>query len=527
MFSSNEFVQLVFANADDCYYGEDLLKLDLEQYLWRKLHENGRYSAVYFLKAEEKGFSVTGFGDQKARPFQPEKKTVAKKFAAFFSDETENEMGEWMLRQLKGRRDSAAAFVCSLKDFCRVASKPEWKGILQRMSEEHGRTGILVLTAPPRGEENARLLLESPVFELLQDRAILDARCLTPRELYGEIQKHKGEEACAFLNVFSSEHLRGPVLQAMLAGKERFLQEKELKQAVTYLVRYLNSARMQREDALFEQTMPGVYLRFRDLYDRLLQDRVWNRLIGKSQEAAATQNAGKVKAIPILRSENSSAGRCIHKLFVQGLQLRNDAQEAMLLDEVIQKLMVPTNRPENPQIAERMEHLSLRFTQIDPEDNECLKRILGAVRTCNVHLHTEQHSDEEQMLVKLSECLDNYTEVSSECRQMEERLKYLRKADSVLERKEMTMLEGKLEVIQSMRQSYQEIIDGFDSSLSIAAYSAKYDGQMQKLEERLSTFRKETEQKEQKAEPETPENPKNQKQKIPEDPKIGDWIFKM
>ena len=56
MFSSKELLHLVFADETDTYYGDDLLKLELNQYLWLKLHES--YQTVYFLGAAGKTFTI-------------------------------------------------------------------------------------------------------------------------------------------------------------------------------------------------------------------------------------------------------------------------------------------------------------------------------------------------------------------------------------------------------------------------------------------------------------------------------------
>ena len=72
MFSSNDLTHLVFANETDTYYRDDLLKLDLHQYLWLDLHE--KYSAVYFLTLSESTFSIKTYGDLKCKAYEPSRR---------------------------------------------------------------------------------------------------------------------------------------------------------------------------------------------------------------------------------------------------------------------------------------------------------------------------------------------------------------------------------------------------------------------------------------------------------------------
>ena len=90
MFSPTELISLVFANKDDLYFGDDLLKLNLNQHLWKELHKT--YQTVYFLSAAEKAFTVRTFGDIHGTPYTP-------KYSLFSSEQSK--FSGWLMRQLR------------------------------------------------------------------------------------------------------------------------------------------------------------------------------------------------------------------------------------------------------------------------------------------------------------------------------------------------------------------------------------------------------------------------------------------
>ena len=150
MFSSNDLVHLVFADETDTYYCGDLLKLDLHQYLWRKLHET--YPAVYFLSLSEGALSVKTYGDLKCKAYEP-----GRKFWKLMGFESEmGELGKWIHKQLTSKRSEPAAFVCSLEDFCKASKDPDWANALYDIAGERHRAGTFVLTVPVSVERRQR-----------------------------------------------------------------------------------------------------------------------------------------------------------------------------------------------------------------------------------------------------------------------------------------------------------------------------------------------------------------------------------
>ena len=190
MFSSEELISYVFANESDLYYGNDLLKLNLNQYLWKKLHK--QYETVYFLRAKDGLFQVRTFGDRKSDPEW--KKTSLK----LLGKSDAQKQGIWLQRQLE--MDQRCAIVCPLEDFCTVMEEPVWEKKLREIAADGSRRGKIVLTVSETAERSSKYLLGSPVFDWLGEKAVTDARVGSLRPLYPQLKNRKGDDL-VFLNM--------------------------------------------------------------------------------------------------------------------------------------------------------------------------------------------------------------------------------------------------------------------------------------------------------------------------------------
>lgn len=381
MFVSNELVQLVFADESDTFYGEDLTELDLEQYLWLRLHRSG-YKAVYFLRQDAQrkdGFVVRSMsGDRKCRPFDADQQKGLKKFFG----KQENELGKWMQAQLQDKNDPAA-FVCSMGDFCAVASRESWEPVLRGIAEDRKRRGILVLTAPAETADTAELLLGSPVFGLLKDSAILDARGERQQDLFGYLSRRKTRESCVFLNAFTDEGregIEGLVRNMELTRSGPVLTQEERAGAARYLSAYLSSPRMQKEDHLFDYKYPGAYLPYRELHRFLSQEGKWNALLHRAKNADPDTLAGGKPPL-VFRSRDGEVGDCIERVFSMRRSLVADPLVGEEWDRVLERLMSPDTGPENKTLSECMDRLTRRLATADRRDAESCRCILEVLRT--------------------------------------------------------------------------------------------------------------------------------------------------
>lgn len=474
MFSSNELVNFVFADEDDTYYCEDLTQPNLHQYLWRCLHTEARCSAVYFLRADERGtrFTIRTFGDQDARQYVPETRWVFDLLGI-----GKNDQGEWMQKQLRIRRKDAVAFVCSLKEFCSVAESGDWWNILKNIAEDRSRTGFFVLTVSPESEECAELLLKSPVFDWLEDNAVLDARHGEPKELFGVIRQRKGSDACIFLNHSIEASLRGLVWQAACAEGTRFISEEELDTAARYLSVYMNSLHEQYKQPLFVHTMPAAYLQYHEIYNRLSEDTVWTRLLENSRKAELMADC-EYETVQIYRSRNSTAGKCIPRLYAERKRLSADPETEECLNNAIMALMTPDNRPENPTVANALDSMSKLMRPSTAPDTACARRVLRAISWCCRQIGTPYGSPEEQRVTDLEKYTKGYTEMYAEWRRVE---KALSQSTEALPKSEYELLCAQETELKEACTQYGQILDALSSDAHGLALGMKIKKSLQDL----------------------------------------------
>ncbi len=414
MFSPSELLSFVFANENDVYYGEDLLKLNLNQYLWRKLHEN--YETVYFLHASDNGFSVKSFGDLSCKPYDPGPRSF------FGLAKKQNNLGAWIQRQLCANPSHAVAFVCPMKDFCAVLEDDRWTSVLQNIATAQRRTGIFVLTASATAEHTQKLLLHSPVFDRLHETAVTDVRGGQIQELYGPIKRRKWD-SCLFLNTFTWDRVRNLLLHIAMEQPSRCISCKQLDSLAEYLTDYLNDPRLQRAQPLFGGLLPSSYLLYRDLYEQLRDERVWSRLVQQSGLDAQSRQHGRIldhstevcHGTPVLRDLKCYAGKCMMLRLPGWFHEYNadDTRVLRTLESIQCEVSAPKNRPENQQIVSAVEEFLKLVDKVYVGDIETYKQILFAVEFCVKWVYAEPESKHYSNILKIIENLQNHITNSS------------------------------------------------------------------------------------------------------------------
>ncbi len=433
MFSPTERLHLVFAHDDDLYYDENLLKLNLNQYLWLKLHESG-YQTVYFLHRDKDGFRVGTYGDLQAQPYAPTW------FLQLFQTEALN-FGEWMLSQLRGRSTQRAAFVCPMDTFCAVAGEEPWAGVLRKLARAGKWSGILVLTAPVEVEKTRELLLGSSVFGALGDPAIRNLRAGPLCPLYRTLAEDK-PSGVVYLNGYTRERLRALLLHVMMdnSSESFFADDGKLDRMAEYLTQYLNNAWLQREKPLFGACKCKEYPKYCELYQCLQERTAWQRL-EDAAETAAQQGGLKAYlrvigcqyrgpsdvAVFPMREGHTAAGRCV-SLWPPERVDRNvkDGTESafQIAHEIAQTLLAPWNRSDNGKITADMEDFRNRLSSaLGNEDYETYRRILKAIRFCAQRLQTPADSEEEESVLVLDNSLRALIENSEDYFEADRRLK--------------------------------------------------------------------------------------------------------
>lgn len=487
MFVSNELVQLVFADENDTYYGEDLTELNLDQFLWLRLHKSG-YRSVYFLRERSKGdFSVRRFaGDRNSPPFNPERS----QFFGWLIHGRENELGEWMQRQLR----SHTALVCPLADFCKAASGPAWESVLRGIAEDKKRQGILVLTAPLEAEKSAELLLCSKVFEWLEDTAIQDAQRKPPQDLYGYLRQKKTPDVCVVLNPFTEEGregITGLLRNLELTRSDSVLTAAERSAAAAYLIDYLASPRMQREDPLFSHSIPGAYLQAKTLWKYLSEEKVWTELRKRSGDHQ-TRNPVKTPYMRVCGDRDSVMERCINRVYGLNRDLIRDPLVAKEWDEVMDRLMRPDLVRANPELEACMDRLSLHLTTMDRRNAEGCCRILEVMKAFRKELG---NPDPEENRVNLYRDLENvtgtYINILNDLQNQEFSIQQLSAQSGHAAEANLAMLQKNRAVMERVRTVTLNSIREY-LNLTVEGPASDYGDLMNKLED-LAEKRKQAE----------------------------------
>ena len=402
MFSAKGPVCLTFGDENDCYYTEDLLQLDLQQYLWMRLHSEN-YAAVYFLRKKNDDFEITTFGDTDRQ--LPTNGFLWKNTTNIL---TAQKFWEQMLKWTR----QGAAVVCPLNDFCQVA---EHAGILRRPSEELNRKGIFVLTASIYAEQNAKSLLQSSAFseERLNFKPLLEVRRASEQGLYESLSERN---CCVFLNTPTRENLR-PILQRiLLEHPSRMAACPDLNRMADQLARCLREpAPGQSLKKLRALGSPVRYASFRDIY-RCLQDQTeWNDLLAVSKQEPLREEAHAAENI--LREPGGWAARCLALRMPQeaalDAMLRNYAEEG--LKQIHRLAASPRNRMENPRIIAAVTHfLAEASTAWNAWDWDTYSRVLYAIGVCLGKVSTKENGEESDAILKIVEMLNMNIDLSGQ-----------------------------------------------------------------------------------------------------------------
>lgn len=493
MFSSAELISFVFANENEIYFGDDLLKLNLNQYLWGKLHE--KYKAVYFLGAEENTFSIRSFGDIACNAFNPSRSGLSKFLNVLTNNTEQQEQGGWILRQLCSCPSEAAALVCSLEDFCKVFSNDRWRPILRDIASTTKRSGIFVLTASATAERTMDLLLTSPVFDWICETAVTDSRGGTLQELFGPLQRRKWDN-CVFLNAFTQERIRSLLLHIFMEYPERCRSCKELDIMADYLYAYMNDSQRQRSDSLLVNTLPIRYLMYRELYEQLLNESVWNRLEDLSERYARDTEQEKFQSAnwhhgdpPVLRERQSYAGKCMMLQIPQWIYSHVQGSEVVerILSNIHNQVSRPKNRPENPQIVEVAEMFINRLDTVQVGDWNSYERILHAVEFCVDWIYSEPDGEEVENVLKLIDMLNNSVTVSEHCFALKRNLDIFRQHGSggILEEQKLTQLQTQISIYEKTRDQYVDLVNASILQLTIPTASSSVLQSLSQLEQEV------------------------------------------
>lgn len=449
MFSSKNLISFVFANENDTYYRDDMLKLNQDQYLWYQLHE--KFETVYFLREVEGQLQVRSFGDCHGSPCPAFKNKLFKT--------AEEQLGKWILQQMRKKAGDAVAFVCTLQDFCSVLSKASWEETLRELAEAQNRTGIFVVTASATAERNTDLLLNSAVFNYLKETAVVDQRGGELRDLYGSIYQRKWG-SCFFLNEFTYERVHALLVHVVMRYPNRLESVQELDDLATWLYRYLNSAALPGSDTLFDYKLPVNYLTYEEVYSLLCKENIWNRLLAKANQGSVAKI--KERSTHILRDPDSYAGKYMQLKLPSWVKA--DTEDGIrvyrLLREIRDAVSVPKNKPENQYLQKAANRFLAHLDTIPSDDSASYMEVLNALKLCVDWMYVDPASPQAK---QLQEIVRNQMDMLTVLRQhyvTKRSLKQLllQESDHALHQKTVVTLNAELQSMEKMRSIYEEFI---------------------------------------------------------------------
>lgn len=488
MFSSKNLISFVFANENDTYYRDDMLKLNQDQYLWYQLHE--KFETVYFLREAEGQLQVRSFGDRNG---------PCPTFKSKLFKTAEDQQGKWLLQQMRRKAADAVAFVCTLPDFCSVFSKASWEETLRELAESQNRTGIFVVTASATAERNTKLLLTSPVFQYLKENAILEQRSGEPRDLYGSIAQKKWG-SCFFLNEFTYERVHALLVHVIMKYPERLESIQDLDELAAWLHKYLNSATLPGNDTLFDFKLPVNYLTHEDVYTLLCKENIWNRLIARVNQGTVP----KIKECShhILRDSSSYAGRYLQ------LKLPNwvnaDSQDGIrvyrLVREIRDAISSPKNKLENQFIQQAADRFLCHLDTVPNDDAASYKGVLDALKLCVDWMYVANVTPQAKQMMEITRNQMELLNVLRRYYALEKNLRYLllQNSDHALHQKAVVTMKAELQSLEKMRSIYEEIIQIASWELTVPST----EHSMQRLKELTAKLEAYRNKKDTKPEPE-------------------------
>ena len=422
MFSSDSFVQIVFANTNDTYYTDGLLKLDLNRYLWLELHE--KYDVVYFLSYRDELIYADTLGDYGSSPYE-----YVQKGLKLFSGSKQKRFLTWMKERLS-YKNARYAFVCEASEMCDILENELWNSVLRSAASAEKKTGTLVFVVPPVVARSRRYLMYSNVFGVFPDNIIMGYRSNNNiKDFYSVLKKDKGE-SCVYLSAFTKERVRAMLQYMMFADMpERYLTSDETDAAAEYIVQYLTNVRLQWNERLFEKSFNLVNPLYDEVYDQLKKENVWSRLMAaleRIEEAGGVRRYVKSVVGEYTEEESCSTSISYEKgtfpwkcMSLTPLPEDNGKEGFSLnvsdtLTEIRRELSKPRSCFENPVVAKSADALLLRLNNaLAMGDSDTYKRALYSIQFCVHCLYApkESNSDIEGTIAVLNKYITLSEEV--------------------------------------------------------------------------------------------------------------------
>lgn len=400
MFSDSALIQFVFANERTDVFWSGIFRTELNRYLFYMLHEN--YSHTYFIDSMDGKVSVMHYNELDAEAYRTR--------STLLHGSQEEQLAKWMLKQLTNKKRRCAVVV-KLDVFCRLFGREET--ILKDIYEKYRRGecfGTIVLAASHNSDKNLPYLMESPVFDHLNENAVITLRGAGRTENIYSYLKTDKQSACVFLNRYTRERIADLVTGIAVSSSELYPGQDTLRCVSNYLTRYLNCAGMRmREQRIFDRDFPFVCPSWQEIYDQLRKKNIWTALCRRSRdyEKAHPDELSDHSVDLICQSahfiynDSSIRMKCM-KLCVPGALYDNLYDDRTIddLDQIYMIVRSPNGGKVNPTIAARVDNFIMAFNSaLQLSDKDTCARIAAGILLCVRWLTVE--SDKEILVLEI------------------------------------------------------------------------------------------------------------------------------
>lgn len=305
-FSDTKRLQLVFADKNDYYYTDSLMKLNLNQYLWLALRQN--YHAVWFVsvKMPKETVNVKRFPDDMSGM---EKKAVRSFLCG-------RKAFDWVMDQANQEdQGKKQAFIMESETFVSLFEKHE-------LTVDHKKTlknNTIILLLPPNVQETKDLLLTSRAFDNLEAEFVTGLRCesTASEDIYGNLND-KCSDVCLFLHEYTVCRIKRLLTYSLMHHPKRKISQNILDCMAVYLTQYLNNRCLQwhDEEKLFGGEISRCVLKYEDIEVHLSADTVWYRLKKRAEDVQCnvTKSADKALVGYMKQKNMTYVMKCIYMM---------------------------------------------------------------------------------------------------------------------------------------------------------------------------------------------------------------------
>ena len=383
MFPQDALIQFVFANERADIFWNSIFRTDLNRYLFYRLYQDG-YPVIYFIDSINSKLSVYHYAGQNTDNY----------WTKPFCGSQEYQLAKWILKKLTKKQRRCAVAV-PLDTFCLLFQKEE--KVLRELSEKHKKGecfGTIVLVGSHNADNNQPYLMESPVFDYLQEDAVLQLRSTKKIDnIYSVLETYRQRQNCFFLNRYIRESITDLVNGVAMRSSYYYPGEEPVHVIANYLTKYLNCPDMQMsEKRIFDRKFPFICPSYQEIEEQLKKKDIWTLLCQQSAAYAQTHpEALKNEMVDavcqsahFIYHDNSVQMKCM-KLCVPGALCDGlyDERTIKTLNQIYHLVRLSGNRPVNRKIAAKTDDFIMMFSSAQQKaDKDTCFRIAAGILFC-------------------------------------------------------------------------------------------------------------------------------------------------